>query len=143
MHFYHNNWDLVAGDLFRALNEFHTGGKLTPLNYSWIIMIPKVAGDSTIGDFRPINLANCVYKIISKVLVNRLKGVVGEMVGNSQATFIKGRSILNSVTVAEFISHLREDNEGLLVKVDFNKTFDTLDWVFFCPAWSQGIQSEI
>lgn len=54
------------------------------------------------------------------------------MVEASQATFIKGRSILDSVSVAEeVISHLKErDNEGLIVKVDFQKAFDILDWGF-------------
>lgn len=99
-------------------------------------MILKVAGASTIRDFRPINFANYMYKTISKVLANRLKGVVGEMVGNTQAAFIKGRSILDSVAVAkEVISYLREkDNDGLVFKVDFKKTFDTLDWGFLMSS---------
>lgn len=81
-------------------------------------------------------MANYNYKIISKVLANRLKGVVGEIVGNTQATFIKGRLVLDSVAVAEeVISHLREkDNEGLLVKVDFKNAFDTLDWGFLLSS---------
>lgn len=58
------------------------------------------------------------------------------MVGASQATFIKRRSILDSVAVAEeVISHLKEnDNEGLLLKVDFKKAFDTLDWDFLLDS---------
>lgn len=83
MHFYQKNWDSVAGDLLKVLNEFHAGGKLVSINYSWIILKPKVEGAASIRDVRPISLANCVYKIIFKVLANRLKGVMGEMVGAS------------------------------------------------------------
>lgn len=59
------------------LNEFHTGGKLTSINYSWIVLIQKMDGASDIGDFRPICPVNCAHKIVSKVLANHLKEAVG------------------------------------------------------------------
>lgn len=132
MHFYSKNWDSISEDLAGMFWEFHAGGRPTPINYSWIVFIPKAEGAAPSGDFRSISLANCVCKILSKVLVNRLKEIVGEMVGPSQAVFIRGISILDSIAVAEeVISHLKEgDNEGLLVKVDFKKVFDILDLDF-------------
>lgn len=60
-------------DLHMMMGEFYDGGNLTPINYSWIFLIPKKDGTNELGNFRPISLATCSYKIVSKILVNMLK----------------------------------------------------------------------
>lgn len=96
-------------------------------------------GTSNIGEFQPISLANCSYKIISQVLDNQLKLVVGDMVGHSQAAFIKGKFILDSVPVVEeTIAHQRVTrNKGILIKVDFGNDFDTFGRVNLLRASMQ------
>lgn len=92
-----------AAGLFRMAREFQERGSLKSINFTWIFLIPKVESAIEIGDFKPNSLTNCSYKI----LANRLKAVIGEMVDESQTTSIKGRSILDSVAVAEeTINHL-------------------------------------
>jgi hypothetical protein len=70
------------------------------LNATFISLIPKKAGAMGIKDFLPINLVGGVYKIISQVLANRLKTMLGKLVLYSQNAFIKGQQILDSILMA-------------------------------------------
>lgn len=76
-----------------------------PLDYSYICLIPKKEGAKTANDFRPISLINGVQKIISKALVNRLEGVLKDVICPSQTAFLKNRSILDFfVTASEIVN---------------------------------------
>jgi len=107
-------------------------GRLHPINHSWIILLAKKVGAQAINDYRPISLANCSYKLFSKLLANRLSGKLDELVNKSQSAFIEGRHIQSSVAIAsEVLFHLKENNqEGVMFKLDFEKAFDNLDWDF-------------
>ena len=72
-------WELLKDDMFRFFNEFHRHGKLTKgVNNTFIALIPKVE-NPTLSNFHPISLVNCLYKILSKVLANRLCSVIWEL----------------------------------------------------------------
>jgi len=79
-----------------------------------------------VRDFRPISLVGGIYKIISKVLANRFKSVVGKIISNTQNAFIGGRQILDSVLIANECvnSHIRSGDPGLLCKMDLEKAYD-------------------
>jgi len=83
-----------------------------------------------VADFRPIALVSSVYKILSKVLANRLRMVVGNVVSASQSAFIKGRQILDGILIAnELVDDAKCNNKELLLfKVDFEKAYDSVDW---------------
>ncbi|KAJ9544963.1 hypothetical protein OSB04_024670 [Centaurea solstitialis] len=124
-------WDVVGKDFYEAMKCFETNRLIIPgSNSSFISLIPKVSDPLTLDDYRPINLIGCVNKIISKVLAERLKGVLSTVVSNTQSAFIKGRSILDGpLMVNELISWAKKDRRKLLLfKVDFAKAFDTLNW---------------
>ena len=63
-------------------------------------MIPKKNGAKELRDFRPINLIESVYKLLSKVLTERLKKVVDKLVDAQQMTFIKNRQIMDAILIA-------------------------------------------
>ncbi|GKF38783.1 cysteine-rich receptor-like protein kinase, partial [Tanacetum coccineum] len=91
-----------------------------------------VADPIGLGDFRPISLIGCYYKIIVKLLAERVKRVVGTVVGDVHNAFIKGRYILDGILIAnEMVDYLKKSKEkGLIFKVDFEKAYDSLNWRF-------------
>ena len=70
------------------------------LNSSFIALIPKIKDPQLISDFRPISLIGCVYKIIAKVLSNRLSKVMNHLIDERQLAFVKGRQLLHGVLIA-------------------------------------------
>lgn len=69
-------------------------------NSTLIALIPKKVGASDVKDYRLISLVGSVFKIMAKVLANRLKLVLGELLSKSQNAFIIGRQILDYVLIA-------------------------------------------
>ncbi|XP_071699700.1 uncharacterized protein [Rutidosis leptorrhynchoides] len=77
-------------------------------------------------------LEGSYYKILTKILSNRLAKVIHKVIGSEQTAFLKGRNILDSVLIAnEIIDELkRKKHKGLIFKVDFEKAFDCIEWDF-------------
>ena len=75
-----------------------------------------------------------LYKILTKVLANRIKRVMGKIISQSQSTFVKGRQILYAVLIANEVvdSILRKKESGLVCKLDIEKAYDNISWEFVC-----------
>uniref|UniRef100_A0A0V0GMI2 Putative ovule protein n=1 Tax=Solanum chacoense TaxID=4108 RepID=A0A0V0GMI2_SOLCH len=69
-------------------------------NATFIVLIPKKDGAEELKDFRPISLIGGVYKIISKLITERLKSVVGKLIDEHQMAFLKGRQIMDASLLA-------------------------------------------
>ena len=79
--FYHHCWGVVERDVLVVFEEFYQHSKFEKsLNATFIALIPKKNGASNIRDFRPISLVGSVYKILTKVLANRLKEVLDQLI---------------------------------------------------------------
>jgi len=145
--FYKEFWPILKFDLIHMFNEFYNGHlQLDRFNFASVILIHKNLGANNLKDFRPISLINCSIRIISKVLANRLSTKMDVLVDNSQTAFIKGRNITDGVAVVqEFINHCCKNNiTYALLKQDFVKAFDSVDWDFlldmlsargYSPCW--------
>ena len=73
-------------------------------------MIPKRQNPITLGDYRPISLVGCVYKLIAKILANRLRGVLENMINKKQSEFLSRRGLLDSVLIAnETVDYRKEE----------------------------------
>ncbi|GJR49954.1 zinc finger, CCHC-type containing protein [Tanacetum coccineum] len=122
-------WDLIKDDVVRFVNEFFSTGLISKgCNSSFIALIPKVPNAKFVNDFHPISLIRCQYKIIGKLLANRLGSVIGSCISFEQSAFIKGRNILDGPLILnEVIAWYRKHKKELMVfKVDFEKAFDSL-----------------
>ncbi|GKE50488.1 putative RNA-directed DNA polymerase, eukaryota, reverse transcriptase zinc-binding domain protein, partial [Tanacetum coccineum] len=108
-------------------------------NSSFISLIPKVDDPLVVSDFRPISLIGCQYKIIAKILANRLSKVVSSVVGDVQMAYIRGRQIIDgSLMVDEIIAWDKKHKKCLMFfKVDFEKAFDSLSWSFLFSVLEQ------
>ena len=71
----------------------------------WVTLIAKVEGVSSIKEFRPINMVGSIYKVIAKVLANRMKGVIPKLVGETQSAFMSGRQIADDALIACEVVH--------------------------------------
>ena len=99
--FYQKLWHIVGDNVVNAILEFLNTGHMEPdLNYTHIVLIPKIKSPEKMSDYRPIKLCNVIYKIISKVLANRLKQILPQLIAPSQSAFVPGCLITDNVLVA-------------------------------------------
>jgi hypothetical protein len=118
-------------------------------NATDIVLIPKTKNPRSVSDFRPISLYNVFYKLISKVLSNRLKVVLPLIISCNQSAFIPGRLILDNILAAYETLHTMYirmwSKVGFMgIKLDMSKTYDWVKWIFietvmvkmgFDPKW--------
>ncbi|RVW82108.1 Transposon TX1 uncharacterized 149 kDa protein [Vitis vinifera] len=133
-------WDVVKSEILELFREFHLHGTFQrSLNSTFLLLIPKKEGAEDLRDFRPISLVGSVYKLLAKVLANRLKSVMGEVISDSQQAFVHGRQILDAVLIANeaLDSRLKDNVPGLLLKLDIEKAFDHVNWNFLIDVMSR------
>jgi len=95
-----------------------------------VILIPKKDNTTTLNDYSPISLIGCIYKIIDKILANRLKGVLQNVIDNTQSVFLSGSGLSDNILIAnETVDFLRKEKEKRVrVKVDYEKAYDSVQW---------------
>ena len=131
--FWQFRWDFAKEEIMGFLKEFHEHGRFVrSLNSTFLVLVPKKAGAEDLRDFRPISLARGLYKLLAKVLANRLKKVVGKVVSLAQNAFVEERQILDTALIAnEAIDSMLKRNESeVLCKLDIEKIYGHLSWNF-------------
>lgn len=115
------------------------------------MLIPKKANPQKVGDFWPISLIGCMYKVLFKVLANMLRKVMHVLISEGQSAFIKGKQILDGIMIANEVidDAKRKKNEEVFFKVDFEKAYDYANWSFldfklcsmgFCNTWRMWVK---
>ena len=96
------------------------------------MLLPKKGGVEDLGDFRPISLLGGLYKLLAKVLANRLKKVIGRVVFPDQNAFVMGRQILDASLIANEVIDAwnKRSEKGLICKLDIEKAYDSINWQF-------------
>ncbi|WJZ87793.1 hypothetical protein VitviT2T_007145 [Vitis vinifera] len=133
MAFWQDCWDVVKEEVMELFKEFFEYGSFAKsLNTTFLVLIPKKGGADDLGDFRPISLLGSLYKLLAKVLANRLKKVLDRVVSVDQNAFVRGRQILDASLVAnEVIDYwYKRKEKGLICKLDIEKAYDSINWNF-------------
>jgi hypothetical protein len=145
--FYQKFWSVIKEDFITLVKSFDKGDlNIDRINYARIILIPKEEGARSLKKFRHISLINCRFKIFVKALNNRLERVGDRLLAPNQTTFVKGRYIPESVVSTNEIIHssVKGGDKGLVLKLDYEKAYDRVDWGFleemlrargFGPRW--------
>jgi hypothetical protein len=129
-------WYLMKDEVRIMFDQFHANEVIHKgLLAYFVTLIPKVSSPMTLKDFRPISLLGCLYKLLAKVLARRLASVMDSIISRSQLAFVKGRNLVDGVLVAnELVDYAKKTkSECMVLKVDFEKAYDSVDWGFF---WS-------
>ncbi|GJU12746.1 RNA-directed DNA polymerase, eukaryota [Tanacetum coccineum] len=131
--FYRRYWNLIEGDVVNAVTWFFHHGRIpNGGNSSFITLIPKIPNANMVKDFRPISLIGSVYKIVAKILANRLVMVLGDLVSDTQSAFVKDRQILDGPFILnELVQWCKKKRkQSMIFKVDFEKAYDSVRWDF-------------
>lgn len=98
---------------------------------TFVTLIPKVPRLENINQYRPINLRNTIYKIITKIIVHRMRHLLPNLINPTQSSFIPGhRAVINAIFVQELIHSFHRQKgqtENMMIKIDLEKAFDRLE----------------
>eukprot|EP00253_Pinus_taeda_P036000 PITA_36000 len=153
--FFHTFWDMIKMEVWEIVEESRAMRWILPsLNSTFIALIPKEENSMTPDKFRPIALCNVIYKVISKVIANRLKPLLPMLISPEQSGYVEGRQILDGIILSNEIIHSLKLSKqaGMLLKLDLSKAFDKLSWSYihhmltafgFCSSWVRWIMSLI
>ena len=102
---------------------------LKALNATFLALIPKENGTEDPGKLRLIALCNVIYKIISKVIANRLRPLLPFLIYPEQVGFVEGRQIMDGIILVHETIHLVKNGkfQGMLLKLDLSKDYDKLN----------------
>ncbi|KAK4263572.1 hypothetical protein QN277_028965 [Acacia crassicarpa] len=154
--FYHAAWKEISNEVCGMVKDIFEGKSgLSQINATNIVLIPKVDKPEEVHHFRPLGLCNVSYKIIAKILTNRMKDILSRIISPHQRAFIKGRMIQDNLILTHEAFHfLRRKKKSrkweMALKIDMNKAYDRVEWDFleavmlrigFCQGWVSKIMA--
>ena len=136
------HWITVKDEVCDMIQQFYAHNlDLSGINQANIIMIAKKDNATQIGDYRPISVMNAIPKLISKLLANRLRGLLPELISSNQPAFVHGRQITeNFNSTREILHHISNSGRpACFIKLDFAKAFDSVNWSYLrCVLEARG-----
>jgi hypothetical protein len=139
--FFQDFWEIIHNDLWNLFKDFYDGVlDIKRLNFGLVTLIPKIDNPTDMRNVRPICLLNVCYKIITKVLTNRLASCITTVISSNQNGFIKGRYIMDGVVSLNEILHevKKRKHSGVILKIDFEKAYDKVNWQFLYCMMQKG-----
>ncbi|GLT73742.1 hypothetical protein SLA2020_455790 [Shorea laevis] len=135
--FFQHFWSTIKDDVIKPCLQYLNHGIAFPrsLNLTHIVLIPKNNDPKMMKDFRPISLCNVIYRVIAKVLANRLKLILPNVISQEQSAFLPNRLITDNFLIAYKVLHYmrarRHRKRGWqVVKLDMSKAFDRVEWPY-------------
>jgi hypothetical protein len=131
--FFQKNWSIVGEEVCTMiLHSLNSGVMPNSLNKTYVALIPKIKSPTSVLEFRPISLCNVLYKLIAKVLANRLKKILPTIIDHTQSAFIPGRLITDNILAAYETLHtmnsgMRGKKGYMAIKLDMSKAYDRVE----------------
>ena len=120
----------MGEDVTEAVLSCLTSGVIPPsINRTFITLIPKVKSPTNVSEYHPISFCNIIYKLVSKVIANKLKGVLPLIISESQSVFQSDKTISDNTLVAfETLHHMKNQKSKkgsfMTLKLDMSKAYD-------------------
>lgn len=134
--FFQEYWSVVGGDVVKFCQQFFQTGDLpSGVNQTVVCLVPKIKQPQQMMDLRPISLCNVLFRILSKVMANRLKRCLPTVIAEQQSAFVEGRMLTDNALIAFEVNHyIRRRTQGRYgiagLKLDVSKAYDRLEWSF-------------
>eukprot|EP00253_Pinus_taeda_P027574 PITA_27574 len=145
--FYLSCWAIIKNDLLRMVRKSQSCAKIGGgINSAFLALIPKEKGAADFSRFRPISLCNSSYKLITKIIANRLKKILPAIIPENQGGSIKGRKILDNIVLVQEDVHssYNRKEKGMVIKLDLANAFDRVKHEFlFMVMKKMGFSSAI
>ena len=113
---------------------FTSGVILEYLNQTLITLIPKCKNLESLTNYRPINLCNTIYKVVTKIIVVRIRSFLADLVSPLQSAFVPGRKGVDNAIIVQELIHSMAKKKGrtrvMTIKLDLEKAYDCLEWNF-------------
>lgn len=132
--FFKTAWPIIAQDFIVAVQSIFRYGCLSKgINSTILALVPKKIDSMEMRDYHPIACCNVLYKVVSKILANRLRVLLPRIISANQSAFIQGRLLLENVLLAsELVKDYHKEyiSPRCVMKLDISKTFDSVQWTF-------------
>eukprot|EP00253_Pinus_taeda_P015965 PITA_15965 len=131
--FYRNNWETIKKDFIRMVKNVFLKCKMgNNIKSSHLALIPKDINPLSFDRFRPISLCNVSYKVITKILANRLKKLLPFLISENQGGFVPRRQTMDNVILIqeEIHSSISRRERGMIIKLDMENAFDRVNHQF-------------
>eukprot|EP00253_Pinus_taeda_P024684 PITA_24684 len=105
---------------------------LKALNSTFLTLIPKGNSADSPDTFQPITHCTVIYKIISKVLANRLKSVLPLLISHHQSRYVEGKKIMDNIILSHELRHFRKvkNKPDMMIQVDMSKAINKISWEY-------------
>lgn len=134
IYIFKKSWPIIGEEVIQAIQHFFQSGILPKdINVALITLLPKCGNAVSLKDFCPIACCTILYKIISKILANRMMKVLDTVISGNQSAFVQGRWIFDNIVLShELVKGYKSKqiSPRCMVKVDIQKAYDSVEWPF-------------
>ena len=131
--FYKKFWTLFGSFMVNSFNKSYEEGELSASQKQAVISLLDKGKDRTLlKNWRPISLLNVDYKLASKTIAQRITKHLPKLINENQVGYVQNRNITENIrTIIDMMEYLeKKDRPGLIINIDFEKAFDSVEWPF-------------